>query len=40
MGIRPAITLVYSDGIEAPTELLNKQDKVFLLPAARSDWQF
>jgi len=40
MGIQPATTLVYSDGIEAPVDLLQKLDKVFLLHAARANWQF
>jgi len=40
MGIQPATTLVYSDSIVAPEELLKQLDKTFLLPPARTDWQF
>lgn len=39
-GILPASSLVYSDGIEAPNELLKKLDKAFLLPPAHIDWLF
>jgi predicted acetyltransferase len=39
-GIQPASSLVYSDGIEAPDELLKKLDKAFLLPQAHVDWGF
>jgi predicted acetyltransferase len=39
-GIMQASTLVHSDGIEAPKELLNKLDKAFLLPEAHVDWGF
>ena len=39
-GIMPATSLVYSDGIEAPEELLSKLDKVFILPEAHVDWLF
>ncbi len=39
-GIMPASSLVYSDDIEAPEELLKKLDKAFLLPEAHVDWGF
>jgi len=39
-GIMSASALVYSDGIEAPDELLKKLDKAFLLPEAHVDWGF
>ena len=39
-GITQASTLVHSDGIEAPEELLKKLDKAFLLPQAHVDWGF
>ena len=39
-GIMPTSTLVHSDGIEAPEELLKKLDKAFLLPQAHVDWGF
>ncbi|NQT65183.1 MAG: sterol carrier protein domain-containing protein [FCB group bacterium] len=39
-GIMPASSLVYSDDIEAPKELLKKLDKAFLLPEAHVDWGF
>ena len=39
-GIMSASSLVYSDGIEAPEELLKKLDKAFLLPEAHVDWGF
>ena len=39
-GIMSASTLVYSDGIKAPDELLKKLDKAFLLPESHVDWGF
>ena len=39
-GIMQASSLVYSDCIEAPDELLKKLDKAFLLPEAHVDWGF
>lgn len=39
-GIMPASTLVYSDGIEAPENLLKKLDKAFILPEAHINWGF
>ena len=39
-GIMPASSLVYSDDIETPEELLKKLDKAFLLPEAHVDWGF
>jgi len=39
-GILPATSLVYSDGISAPDELLKKLDKALLLPPAHVDWGF
>jgi len=40
LGIQPASSLVYSDGLEVPVELLKKLDKAFLLPEAHVDWGF
>ncbi|MDP8200995.1 MAG: GNAT family N-acetyltransferase [Candidatus Tenebribacter burtonii] len=39
-GIMSASSLVHSDGINAPQELLIKLDKAFLLPQAHVDWGF
>jgi len=39
-GIMQASTLVHSDGIEAPEDLIKKLDKAFLLPPAHIDWGF
>jgi len=39
-GIIPASAMVYSDGIEAPEELLKALDKALVLPEAHIDWGF
>ncbi|MCF7859237.1 MAG: GNAT family N-acetyltransferase [Candidatus Cloacimonetes bacterium] len=39
-GILPASALVYSDGVEAPDELLKKLDNTLKLPVAHIDWGF
>ena len=39
-GILPASTLVYSDGLEAPKDLLEKLDQAFILPKPRIDWEY
>lgn len=40
LGILPASSLVYSDGIEAPKNLLEKLDNAFHLPKPHIDWDF
>jgi len=39
-GIMPASTLVFSDGISAPKELLEKLDYAFQIPKPRVNWSY
>jgi len=39
-GIMPATSLVFSDGLIAENELLNKLDTIFRISKPHTDWEF